>query len=201
MTREEWLNAARDALRPHFVRLGHAIPERVRVTCGFPSKAALARKARRIGECWTDTASADATHEIFVSPVLDDALEVLGVLAHELAHAAVGVKHKHRGPFAKLVRALGMDGKPKSASSGEAFTRDIARPILDALPAYPHAKLTASAEEKKQGTRMIKCECGTCGYVARTTRKWITSSGAPICPLDNVQMVAEGADSDEGEGD
>jgi len=48
--REEWLQELIDRLRPTFDRIGSTLREKIRVSCGFPSKSALANKARRIGE-------------------------------------------------------------------------------------------------------------------------------------------------------
>ncbi len=31
-------------------------------------------------------------------------------------------------------------------------------------------------------TRMIKCYCPQCGYIARVSMKWIRREGAPHCP-------------------
>lgn len=31
-------------------------------------------------------------------------------------------------------------------------------------------------------TRLIKCECAQCGYIARVSLKWIQGSGVPRCP-------------------
>ena len=47
---------------------------------------------------------------------------------------------------------------------------------------YPHAKLDQkmSNGKKKDGTRMLKLECASCGYVIRTTKKWI-EVGLPVC--------------------
>lgn len=42
-------------------------------------------------------------------------------------------------------------------------------------------------EPRRQTCRLLKVEC-KCGYVARTTRKWL-DRGAPICPTCNVSMV------------
>ena len=35
---------------------------------------------------------------------------------------------------------------------------------------------------KKQSTRLLKCECPTCGYIARVAWKWLEDKGAPHCP-------------------
>lgn len=45
---------------------------------------------------------------------------------------------------------------------------------------------------EKQGTRLLKCRCASCGYTVRTTRKWLDLAGPPICPTDRVALVAEG---------
>ena len=88
MTREEWLNQLTERLRPIFDGLGHPLPAKVRASCGFPSHGALSNKRRVVGQCWYPEASADATTEVFVSPVQSDGLTVAETLAHELVHAA-----------------------------------------------------------------------------------------------------------------
>jgi hypothetical protein len=35
---------------------------------------------------------------------------------------------------------------------------------------------------KKQTTRMVKCQCDKCGYVVRTSRRWLTI-GRPRCTV------------------
>jgi hypothetical protein len=35
---------------------------------------------------------------------------------------------------------------------------------------------------------MLKCECSTCGYTVRITRKWLDAAGPPICPTDKIQL-------------
>lgn len=185
MTREEWLNEAVLRLRPYFERAGHPIPERVRVTCGFPSKMALSKKKRRIGECWSNKNSADQHFEILITPLLDDTLEVVAILVHELCHAAVGLEHGHKKPFVVCARALHLEGKPTATFGGEAFKREVFEPLRASLTHrdYPHGALSAFGSDRKvQTTRLLKCECNECGYVARVTRKWIDELGAPVCP-------------------
>jgi hypothetical protein len=89
--REAWLTAAAEHFRPDFEAHGYPLPERLSVTCGWPSRGGLALKARTIGECWYAIASADGANEIFISPVLADPITVGHVLVHELCHAAVGM--------------------------------------------------------------------------------------------------------------
>lgn len=185
-TREQWLNAAVDLMRPLFKENFNPIPKKVRVTCGWPSKSALAAKSRRIGECWSPSASGDKVTEMFISPYLHDVanpgLGVLETLVHEAVHAAVGVEHGHKAPFGKMARAIGLEGKLTSTHAGETLMKQI-KAWAKKLGQYPHAKLDyTKGPRKKQGTRLIKCECSECGYTVRTTKKWLVEVGAPICP-------------------
>lgn len=186
--REAWLNAVMSELRAPFAAIGAEIPAKVRVACGFPSRSALTgMKNQRIGECWSNTASGDDHFEIFISPVIADPMRAAGILAHELVHAAVGVKAKHGGPFKRVAKAIGLEGKMTATTEGEAFKR-LAAPILEAVGPYPHGELHAMTNgRKKQVARLIKCECGTCGYVVRTAQSWIDDKGPPHCP-DHGEM-------------
>lgn len=186
MTRESWLIAATDALRPLLADAGAELPA-VRVSVGFP-KGTRGKGAHAIGQCWTHTCSGDGTHEIFISPELAEPARVLDVLAHELCHAAVGIDAGHRRPFVQLARAIGLDGRPTATIAGDAFTAWAAAPLA-ALGDYPHAMLTPggrSSGPKKQTTRMLKLECPSCGMVIRTTRKWLDAAGAPRCGCDDT---------------
>lgn len=188
-TREQWLERALTALRPWFkAKAKLAIPRKVKATCGFPSKLALSQKKQRIGECWSDKASAGKVFEIFISPCLDKPLEVLETLAHEAAHATVGLKEKHNATFKRCAVAIGLEGPMTATTGGDVF-KQFAKKALPKLGRYPHARLkVSSSTEKKQSTRLLKCECDECGYTVRVTSVWIDLAGAPICPLDEVQM-------------
>ncbi len=60
-------------------------------------------------------------------------------------------------------------------------------------PAYPQPDVTH--EHKQQVTRLIKCHCTACGYIVRTTQRWI-ATGMPLCPCENPPraMVSEGGE-------
>lgn len=200
-TREEWLNLLVGTLRDPFKRIGAPLPRRLRIAIGFPSSG---NRGKAIGECWTDTSSADAHFEIFIRPDQADELEVAAILTHELTHAAVGIAAGHGPKFRRVAVALGLVGKMKATRPGPEFVKLVA-PALKSLGRIPHATLnadTASTGRKKQSTRLIKCSCETCGYTTRTARKWIDDVGAPVCPVDDHgPMTAElPADDEEGEG-
>jgi hypothetical protein len=191
--REAWLTLATSMLRPRFDAAGFSIPDNVRVTCGFPSKAATSRKNRRIGECWDSGRSDDQTFEIFVSPVIADPLEAAAILAHELVHATVGLKHAHRGPFKRCATAIGLDGPMTATVAGAAFREWFGAVAADLGP-YPHARLNATSAPKKQTTRMLKCECALCRdeghpYIVRLSAATL-EQGEPICPVHSEPMIA-----------
>src|SRR5690606_38637603 len=92
----------------------------VKVSVGWPGGPG--RKNCVIGQCWAPAAAADGVSHVFISPVLDDAVRVLDVLAHELVHAinfAEGDNCGHRGRFAKIAKGIGLTGKMTATVAGE----------------------------------------------------------------------------------
>jgi hypothetical protein len=181
--REDWLSAAVSELRPFFDAVGASLPANVRVTCGFPSNA---KRSGAIGECWADTASADKTFEVLISPTLDEPLRVFDVLVHELCHATAGAMN-HGANFQKVAAAMHLvpSAGPKgwkATGRGADFEANFGA-IVTSLGPYPHAALTMS-ERKVQTTRMLKAVCPSCGYTVRLTAKW-AALGLPSCPVDS----------------
>lgn len=191
-TREEWLGRMVEAFRPAFAGLGHPLPERIRVSCGWPSKSALSSKSRRIGEAWSHRCSGDGAHETFLSPVLADPIDVGAVLVHELVHHAVGVQHGHKGPFKRCALAIGLEG-PMRATNASQVLRERLHAIAQDLGAYPHAVLQGSDGRKKQTTRMLKVACADCGCIVRMTRQWLDTVGAPTCACGGAMTEGGGA--------
>ena len=181
-TREEWLLAGVELLKPIFKEHGYKVPAKIRVSCGFPSKQALSNHKRRIGECWADKASEGKFFEIFISPVLSKPFQALDTLLHELIHATVGLEHKHRGEFKVCATKIGMKGKMTECGAGDKL-KPVLEKHLKTLGQYPHDKLEGMTTGKKNKPRdpYTKASCPDCGYIIRTTRKWI-ETGMPICP-------------------
>lgn len=183
-TREDWLNAVAQRMRPMFEAAGAPLPERFRVTMS------LTKRAKAIGMCFDASASADGTFEILIRLDQCDPLEVAAILAHELVHAAVGIKEGHGGRFRAAALRIGLEGKMTATRPGDAFKTTVA-PILAAVGPFPHAALDWAGERsgpKKQGTRLLKVKCGDCGYTCRVTAKWLESTGAPLCPCNDEEM-------------
>jgi hypothetical protein len=211
MNRETWLNQMAEMMRPRFEELGFPLPK-FRVSIGFTS----AGKVSNIGgECWNSGNSADKSFEIFISPIIDEAVQVAAVLWHELTHAAVGFDQKHKGDFAKVMLAIGMLRPMTDSKPGPEFISYI-QPFLTELGALPHAKLSwghavrprlvgenaedgedgdgeelggSSNAKPKQKTRLLKVLCSECGYTARVSQKWL-DKGAPHCP-EHGPMAAD----------
>lgn len=202
-TREEWLLAALDLMRPLFESKGYTVPE-VRVSCGWPSHKALSPKGKVLGQAWCKEASSDKKGQIFISPFLDKIVEdygVLPVLLHEQVHQVVGVKEGHNKVFGKCARAMGLEGKLTSTYAGEELLKQC-KVWAEQLGPYPHAKLNPLMRPvKKQSTRLIKCQCTASEYCVRITRKWLEEFGAPISPVNNKPMKFEIPDDLDFDGD
>ena len=187
-TREEWLTEGIALLNSEvFAAVGETVPA-VRVSVGWPG--GRGSKNSVIGQCWASRAAGDNVAQIFISPVLEDGVRVLDVLVHELIHAIDDCQSGHRGRFAKIARAVGLEGKLTATAAGEALSVKLSG-ILAKLGDFPHAALvnaTANSGPKKQGTRMLKVECPADGYIVRTTQKWL-DLGVPTCPC-GTEMVA-----------
>lgn len=177
MNRETWLNDLAALMAPRFEELGKPIPK-FRVAVGWTSHG---KTSKYNGECWHSSNSADRVHEILLSPIMDDSMEVAAVLAHEICHAAAGFKHGHKGDFAALMKSLGMLRPFTSSVPGDQFKAWV-QPFLDKLGKIPHARIMlrpersakeiaedagdadedeggSSNQKKKQTTRMLKATC------------------------------------------
>ena len=195
--REQWLNNAVTSVRGIFHANGFPIPDHIRVSCGFPSKRARSLY-RNVGEHFSPDVSEDATHQIFISPVLDDSVEVLGVLVHELTHAVTGSTHGTE--FKHCARKVWLEGSLTQTKVGAQFRSNFA-PILESLGIYPHAKLNVSSSYKVQSTRMLKAVCGTCvihapdgsvksQYTIRVSKAW-ADKGLPTCQCGTQFVLSQ----------
>jgi hypothetical protein len=185
-TREAWLDAACLALTPEVETACAKTMPPLKLSCGFPSKAPLARSNRRIGECWP-TEKGGAHAHVFVSPLLTDPVEVLAVLVHELIHAADNCKSGHKGLFKRAMKKLGLEGKATATVAGDALKGRL-NTLAESLGLYPHPGLMPVIARKKQGTRMLKLTCGECGLIVRATRGAIDEHGLPEhCSLQMLQ--------------
>ena len=186
LERQQWLERAAEALRARFDEAGYAVPQKIRVSIGWPKRSA---SCGAIGECWATEASSDRHAELFISPELMDSVEIVGVLAHELVHATVGVSAGHGKPFKQCALKIGLVGPMRATTAGPEFMT-WAEALFKRIGPYPAGFLT---DMPRQTTRLLPCRCPNCGYAARVTRKWLSLSGPPLCPSDRIPMSETGA--------
>lgn len=188
-TREEWLNRAVVSLTELFDLQDLKIPA-TKISCGWPTKGAVSKRQRTLGQCFTKACSTAGVNEIFISPILSDSSRVLDALTHELCHAVDNCTSHHGAGFVRMARAVGLEGKATSTHASDALKVTFKRLITTELGEYPHQPLDVSKGEKKQTTRLLKAVCPDCGYTIRLTKKW-AEQGLPLCPLDGSDMVLE----------
>jgi hypothetical protein len=190
-TRESWMQAGVDAMRPWFPE-GTTVPE-VHVSIGWPG--GRGNKQAVVGQCWMGSTVEDGHPAIFVSPVHRDAWEVLETLLHEMVHAS-GARG-HRGEFVKVARAVGFVAPWKSTPSSPELKARLEK-LAGELGEFPHSRVNSAGgllgigpeRPPVQSTRMIKVECPECGYTLRTTRKWLDIA-VPQCPVEGEQMEVQ----------
>lgn len=186
MNRETWLNEMAALMAPRFEELGHPLPK-FRVSIGFTS---LGANGGANGQCWSDICTEDKHFTIFIAPSEATSMAIAAVLNHELIHAAVGLREGHKGKFAEVMKATGMQRPFTCSVPGDEF-KEWVQPFIDQLGEIPHAPLKVLGEgnvrlfkkEKggidavddgegcdpvnnrppKQSTRLLKAICGDAG--------------------------------------
>lgn len=188
-TREAWMLAAVEAMRSWFVEVGAEVGT-VRISIGWAGGRSAKGKGIR-GQCWASHTVADGIPAIFVTPDQSDPIIILGIVLHEMNHAADNCLSGHRGTFAKTAKALGFVA-PWTSSEGktpELVERLTA--LLADLGTFPHGAINdkahgltglSPARPPIQTTRMLKIVCEADGYTVRTTQKWI-DLGLPACGI------------------
>lgn len=183
MTREDYLNQGVAKLSHLFSGHGYELPP-VNVSCSWPGGSG--NKNKTLGQCWPREASAAGINEIFISPTVDDSVKALDILAHELIHAIDDCEHGHRKEFTRIMRAIGLEGKPTATHAGERLHGELTK-IVTTLGEYPHKKVTPAGP--KQKSRQLKAICNDCGAVWRMSNQWLQQvTCCPVCQSNDVQL-------------
>ena len=155
--REAWLMAATSFLIDHMVACG--LPSTtVRVSCGWPSRGGMGARLVVIGQCFAPQMCRDGIPQIFISPRIEDSLQVLGTLLHELVHAADGCQHGHRKEFSQAAHRVGLAGPPTATTVGPTLLPVLERFVASVGP-YPHVAIRTGAPKEKAGSRLRLYEC------------------------------------------
>jgi len=183
-SREAWLQKIIDIWRPYFSRLGHGLPACIWISPGRPPSG------RWTGACYPGAASDDGNPHIFIHPVLSDSTRVAGVVVHQLCHVALG-NRSHGPPFRRLATAVGLVGKMTKTIEGPLFLA-IMPATIDRIGPYPHSALRQlrRLDRKLARTRLVRVHCAACGYLVRTTQRWLMVA-IPICPNHDCPSLGE----------
>ncbi len=185
LDREAWLTEAAqlildDRIKPHMS--ADSITWPFRVSIGYPPRSRSNSKV--IAVCIVHEASSDSHAEIFVTPAISDSILILAALVHELCHYSDNCASGHRGHFAKISRAAGMQGKITECNASDEL-KVYLQSIVDILGPIPHAAINLEIAKPRQNTRMIKVECPDtkeCGFSYRTVQTNINKVTDWLCP-------------------
>jgi hypothetical protein len=210
-TREQWLLAMVAKLRPAVEKAAGKKLPKIRVSVGYPLGSRGGSRSNAIGQCFQSVAASDGSSTLFISPELSEATRVADVLLHELVHAIDDCKSAHGPEFRRIATACGLTGQMTATIASDPLKETLAK-HAKALGAYPHAQVDLFAFKRapkgpdgkplpgatpeprrgtpKQTTRMVKCVCDDCGYVVRTTRKWLEIAHPTCTPCQRVMTSA-----------
>jgi hypothetical protein len=193
LNREAWLTNAAKLVEPIFK--GFTLKP-YRLTCGWPSRNGTGRKKRVVGECHSIESSKGGVHEIFISPVLEESLEVLGTVCHEVAHVVAGIDAKHGARFVKVCKHVGLTkGKATEVMPGDALNLRLAK-VVGKLGKYPHSALVGVRKPARPGAGGISLTCPMCACLVRISRKWLDMAGCPTCGC-GAKMTKPDDDGDD----
>ena len=182
-TREEWLEAALNEFRLGLLSLD-PMPEKIRVSIGWPKGSRGGKNSHTIGQCWY-TAD-DKIPQVYISPDQNDPVRILDILLHEAIHACYP-NDGHKGAFKRAAKRVGLVGKMTATSAGDELKAKLIE-LNSLLGDFPHSKLNADQARKKQSTRMVKMYCETDGYICRASQSAINEFGSVICPACGERM-------------
>lgn len=191
ITREEWLTKAKNLIiekvfQPHELRF----PPLVKIGCApLPCKTvgegANMLITGTLGICIYPDQAEDGCVHIFINTVMGNAhtMLILATIVHELVHAHVmgeGYECKHGFPFSKIIRTVGLEGKPKSTYVAEdselyATLMFIGQQIGD----YPHAPIRPKVKKTRQSEMITYVSETDEEYTVKLKFSQVYEKGAP----------------------
>lgn len=169
ITRDLWLGRASMELGTLFEQAGSRIEDDPLVTTTSSCRDCAERMERSkrspLGFTISRWDTPDGVNRIFISHLLADKIDVLGVLVHELCHVADDCESGHRGRFVRIARSVGLVGKPRTAHAGEGLRRFLK--ALD-LPDYPATGRGTSGDSP--AVLVIDADLGFCVACWRSHR-------------------------------
>ena len=193
-TREAWLVAAGEMLREHVDAVDPKrwkMPKHWRTSVMPPRRPKPGVKVLgqahscQDGKWW----------HTFISSEMVDRVQIIGVLAHEIAHITVGIEEGHRqGTFGKMVRSLGLAGKLTATFVEEKSDFEkLAKRIAAKCGAYPHAALEGAdvyKERKPNPHQWVHYQSPLHPHIkAQIPPKLVEQGLIPLCPVTKKTMV------------
>lgn len=192
--REEWLTKAtnliiKQVFEPNELRT----PVILRVACGpLPSKW--------LGACANPEYADDNACHIWISPELGTGqeMDILGTLVHELCHShcfAEGfLDHKHGHPFSSVIRTVGLEGKPASATAHEGTELwATLQGIATGLGPYPHMPLRKKPKKTRVSEMLTLVSSTDEEFTVKVKFSQIYEKGFPR-DFNDQPMVVKDAD-------
>ena len=184
VTRELWLQRAVVALeKKYFSAKANKLPKSVGVACGVIS-GKLA-----IGICYNPRVSTAKTTEIFISPKLEDPIEVLGTLLHELIHAELGTEAGHGKLFKARMAEVGLGGKATATvvPAGSELEKELKR-IARELGRYPHKAMKDDGKKGKKVGKFVQFMSRNFKYKCLVERVQFEEHGPPLDPNGDTMI-------------
>lgn len=200
INRETWLNLMIDKAVPLFDNAGFKISDirtKLKPSCSMMVGQRKSSKFGAIGQHLPTDWNAKKNHELLISPVLEDSVQVVGVLIHEMVHAiqrklyGKGVK-AHGKEFKAIAIAVGLEGKMTATTESPELKIKIEKWIKE-LGKYPHNKINFD-DRKKQSTRNLLLWCPDCNWSLRTSNsnlKRVTINKCLCCQNDSLIPVSK----------
>lgn len=198
-TREQWLRVASHEMASWLPEVGEQLdPHIAPAMCGWPKGRHGAGRA--IGECYHPGAMPKQEHlrPIFICPTLDNPVEVLATLLHELVHAALPAKTAHKKRFKDAVFGLGLAGKATATfcEEGTPLYHRL-QALIERLGPYPHSAMALRRQVKKGGGWPRYKSTEIEGYKVLVSPKMLEEHGPPLDPL-GFTMIPNDAEPEEG---
>lgn len=195
-TRESWLIEGTNLLKSKFFdKPVRALPEKIAVSCGIPMGS-----KRAIGQCWDPVMSQDGTTHVFVCPSIDEPIQVLGTLLHELIHACLGVAEGHGKEFGRFAKSVGLQGKLTATfvkEDTELFKTLTG--LSTQLGVYPHKAINKQGLMRLRPSRPKRVKLISEieeGYSVSISEKVLEDFGMPTDPWGNSMVVFEKEDKE-----
>jgi hypothetical protein len=183
--RESWLQSAVKEVSLLFRSVGYSVPK-VQISVGFTGSG---KHTNSIGECWPTVLALDNVNHIFITPTLDEPVQILEVIVHELVHAIDDCNHKHGQEFKLIATKIGLEGPMRATTAGATLSIELHR-VAKLLGKFPHKKLKLR-EKRLFMRKRPSAECPKCEYRVPMLKLYL-QFGAPLCPIHKVQMKQVG---------